>query len=130
MEWLVVVSLLAVIEFVVFGAMVGAARGATGVIAPAVTGNEMFERRFRVHYNTLEQLVAFLPGLWAFGWYVDERIAAGLGLIYLIGRVLYARAYVTDPDKRGPGMLMSAIPSHLLLLGGMGGALWSAFSVA
>ena len=46
----------------------------------------------------MEQLVAFLPGLWAFGIFVSFNWAAGIGAIYLIGRVLYARGYIADPD--------------------------------
>ena len=124
MELLTIVSLLAVIQFVVFGALVGAARGRSGLKAPAVTGDEQFERYFRVHYNTLEQLVEFLPGLWAFGLLINVPAAAGLGLVYLVGRLVYFRAYVADPATRGIGMLLSAMPSHILLLGGLGAAIW------
>ena len=124
MEYLVIVSLLAVVEFVAFGMLVGMARGRFGVPAPAVSGNEEFERRFRVHYNTLEQLVVFLPGLWAFGIYVSAMWAALLGLVFLVGRIIYAVTYIRDPATRGPGMLLSVIPSWVLLLGGIVGVGW------
>ncbi len=124
MEILFIVSLLAVMQFVVFGALVGRARSKSGIKAPATTGDATFERYFRVHYNTLEQLVGFFPGLWAFGLFIDAYIAAGIGVVYLIGRIIYARGYVADPAKRGPGMLLSAIPVHVLVLGGLGGAIW------
>ena len=125
MAYLTIVTLLAALEFIVFGLLVGMARGKYDVQAPATTGNEFFERQYRIHYNTLEQLIVFIPGLWAFGCFVDELWGAGIGLIYIIGRIVYARAYNNDPAARGTGMLMSVIPSYLLILGGLGGAIWS-----
>ena len=128
MELMAIISLLAVVQFIVFGSLVGVQRGKSGVKAPATTGDETFERYYRVHYNTLEQLVSFLPGLWIFGLYVNEQIAAGLGVIYLIGRIVYLKGYVADPAKRGPGMLLTALPMYVLVLGGLGGAAWSLFN--
>ena len=125
MAYLTIVTLLAVLEFVVFGLLVGMARGKYDVQAPATTGNELFERQYRIHYNTLEQLIIFIPGLWAFGYFVDELWGAGIGAIYIIGRIVYARAYGNDPASRGNGMIMSVIPSYILVLGGLGGAIWS-----
>jgi glutathione S-transferase len=124
-ELVIIVSMLALIEYVVFGALVGANRAKHGVKAPAVTGNETFERYFRVQQNTLEQLIVFLPAIWSFGYLVDYRWAAAIGIIYVIGRVLYLRAYVSDPNKRGPGMMLSAIPSYFMILGALGAAVWS-----
>ena len=123
-ELLTIVTLLALFEFVWLGTRVGMARGKFGVSAPATTGNEEFERHYRVHYNTLEQLVLFIPSLWAFGYYVGQFWAAGLGVIYLVGRVIYALAYVKDPASRGPGMLLSVIPCYVMLLGGLAAAAW------
>ena len=123
-ELLTIVTLLALFEFVWLGTRVGMARGKFGVSAPATTGNEEFERHYRVHYNTLEQLVLFIPSLWAFGYYVGQFWAAGLGAIYLIGRVIYALAYVKDPASRGLGMLLSVIPCYVMLLGGLAAAAW------
>lgn len=119
MELVSAVSLLAILQFSVLGLLVGRARGKYGVAAPAVTGDEHFERWFRVHYNTLERLVVFLPALWLFGYYVGQYYAAGLGCIYLIGRLLYASAYVKDPAKRGLGMIISELPIWIMLTGGL-----------
>ena len=63
MAYVDIVTALALLQFVVFGAQVARARGRYGVRAPAVTGHEVFERYFRVQQNTLEQLILFLPGL-------------------------------------------------------------------
>lgn len=122
MNYLWIVSLLAALQFVVFGFLVGMARGKGNVQAPAVSGDQLFERRFRVHYNTMEQLVVFYPALWSFGMFVSMNIAAVLGVIFLIGRVIYSIQYARDPASRGPGFGLSALPLYALLLGGLIGA--------
>lgn len=127
MELVAIVTLIAIAEFIVFGMKVGASRGKYGIDAPATTGHELFERHYRVHYNTLEQLIIFLPGLWLFGLYIGYGWAAGIGMIYIVGRVIYGVAYIKDPASRGIGMLMSILPCWVLILGGMVGALWSLF---
>lgn len=119
MEFVGAVTLLALLQFVVMGIMVGRARGLYGVKAPATTGHEQFERWFRVHYNTLEKLIVFLPSLWLFGYYVGQYYAAGLGGIYLVGRLLYAVTYTRDPATRGLGTLLSDLPMVIMLLGGL-----------
>ena len=126
MELVVVVIMLALVEYIVLGARVGFARGRTGLQAPAVTGNEEFERHFRVHYNTIEQLILFIPGIWFFGQYVHVLGAVGLGLVFITGRAIYAISYVKDPATRGTGMLLTVIPCYVLVLGALGGALWAA----
>jgi glutathione S-transferase len=122
MEPVAVVILLALIEYVAFGMLVGRARGKYGVPAPAVAGHEVFERYFRVHQNTLEILVVFVPAMWLFGTYVDPTWAALLGLVYVVGRILYLRGYVADPAKREVGFGLSVLPVIVLLLGALWGA--------
>ena len=122
MELVAFVTVLALLEYVVFAMLVGRARGQYGVKAPAVTGHEIFERYFRVQQNTLELLVAFVPGVWLFGAYVSPNWAAGLGLVYLVGRILYLRGYVADPAKREIGFGLSVLPLFVLLLGALWGA--------
>src|SRR5450631_2506474 len=99
MAYVNIVTALAVLQFIVFGYLVGGARGRYGVKAPAVTGHEIFERYFRVQQNTLEQLVVFLPSLYLFSHYFSPAKAAGLGVVYLAGRALYAITYLKDPAK-------------------------------
>jgi len=118
------VTAFALIEYMWIAFSVGQARGQYGVAAPATTGNEIFERWFRVQQNTLEQLVVFLPALWLFALYVNGRLAALIGLGFVAGRYLYARGYVEDPEKRGRGFLVGFISTALLLAGGLLGALW------
>jgi len=122
MAYVDIVTALAVLQFVVFGFRVGKARGRYGVKAPAITGNEIFERYFRVQQNTLEQLIVFLPGLYLFSHYLSPLVAAVLGVIYLIGREVYAATYVKDPAKREMGYGLTFLPMVILVLGGLFGA--------
>ncbi|NNM60658.1 MAG: MAPEG family protein [Steroidobacteraceae bacterium] len=122
-----IVTALAVLQFLIFGFKVGAARERYGVRAPAVMGHEVFERRFRVQQNTLEQLVAFLPGMYLFSRYFNPLWAAAIGVIYLAGREIYSAAYVRDPAKRGPGFGLTFIANAVLILGGLVGAIRGLF---
>jgi glutathione S-transferase len=110
------ITLLALLQFIYFGVLVGRARDRFGVKAPAVAGNEIFERYFRVQMNTLEQLVVFLPALWLATAYVAAYWVALLGVVYLIGRFLYLRAYVAEPSKRSIGFTLTGVPILVLLL--------------
>ena len=123
MTYVDIVTALALLQFMVFGFKVGKARGRYGVTAPAIAGNEIFERYFRVQQNTLEQLIVFLPALYVFCHYYSPLVAAALGVVYLIGREIYAFTYVKDPKKRELGYLLTALPVAILLLGGLFGAI-------
>ncbi len=123
MAFVDIVTALAVLQFVVFGFKVGAARARFGVKAPASTGNEIFERYFRVQQNTLEQLVVLLPGLYLFSRYNNPIWAAALGVVYLVGREVYAASYVRDPAKRGAGFGLTFLPIVALIAGGLIGAI-------
>ncbi len=125
MELVALVAAVALLEYVFFGFQVGQARGRYNVDAPATSGDPMFERYHRVHQNTLENLVIFLPSLWLFATYVSEPIAALLGLVFVVGRGVYARLYVLDPPKRAPGVLLSFGANMILLIGGAIGALFA-----
>jgi glutathione S-transferase len=121
----ITITVLALLQFLIFGMLVGRARAKYGIKAPAVSGNEVFERYFRVHMNTMELLVMFLPALWiaaalaivAYYW------IALLGALYLIGRFLYQRGYVVDPAKRGVGYGLSAMPVLALIIIDLVGAI-------
>jgi uncharacterized membrane protein YecN with MAPEG domain len=116
------VTALALLQFIVFGFKVGRARGRYGIKAPAISGNETFERHFRVQQNTLEQLIVFLPGLYLFSHYYSPLVAAAIGVIYLIGREVYSMTYVKDPAKREVGYGLTFLPTVVLVLGGLFGA--------
>lgn len=110
-----VVALLAVLQYLVFGGLVGRARGKYGVRAPAVSGDVNFERIYRVQMNTLELLVALLPALYIAARYWPAPYIAGIGAIYLVGRVLYWRAYVSG-TQRGLGFNLSIFPVFGLVI--------------
>ena len=116
------VAMLTVLQFLFFGALVAQARGRYGVRAPAVTGNEDFERIYRVQMNTLELLVAFMPALYAAGWYWPSWIVAIGAGVFIIGRFIYWRAYVSDPKRRSLGFMLSIVPTMALALAGIVGA--------
>ncbi len=116
------VIVMALLQFFAFGAAVGKARGTYRVAAPATTGHEMFERYYRVQMNTLELLVMLLPALWLFAYYLSPATAAGLGVLYLIGRLVYFVSYVKDPKTRSLGFALSSGPILLLMLGALYGA--------
>jgi glutathione S-transferase len=112
----------AIVEFFIFGLLVGRARAEYGIEAPATSGHPIFERTFRVHQNTMEQLVIFLPSIWLFGSYVSPLIAAILGLVFIAGRVVYFRGYLRDPRGRATGVAITSAAQSVLLLGGIVGA--------
>ena len=122
MESVAIVIGLALAEYSVFVWLCGQARGRQGVPAPSTTGDPTYERYFRVQMNTVEQLVIFLPGMLLFGWYVSPTGASALGLVFILGRALYARAYVRDPAGRGPGFGLTLLSNAILLWGGLIGA--------
>jgi uncharacterized MAPEG superfamily protein len=123
MELVILIITLALLQFIWFGLLTGRARVAYNVKAPATSGHPVFERQFRVQQNTLEQLIVFIPALVSFSWMAESigwpgnEIAAFLGVFYLIGRALYARAYVKDPLSRSVGFLLSFFPSAVMLPG-------------
>jgi len=93
--------------------------------APAVSGAPEFERAFRIHQNTLEQLIILIPSMWMFAQFWREDIAAGLGLVFVIGRQIYRGAYIKDPAGRSMGFSIGAMATVILLLGALVGAVMS-----
>lgn len=112
-----IITLFAVILLLVLSVRVSLMRNRHHIDGPAMTGNAELERAIRVHMNTVEQFVVFLPMLWLFAVLIDDVWAAVLGLIWLIGRIVYAVSYMRDPASRAPGMILTGVPTLLLTLG-------------
>jgi glutathione S-transferase len=121
MEAVYIVILLALLEYQALGGLVARARRRFGVKAPAITGQPDFERTFRVHQNTLESLVVFVPAVWIFGAYVSALWAAALGIVFIVARVVYAVGYIRAAEKRGLGAGLSGVAMGILVLGGLVG---------
>ena len=118
------VTCLAILFYFLTSVQVAKARAAFGIKAPAISGNPDFERVFRVQMNTLEWLPIFLPALWLFAIYISDAIAAVLGLIWIVGRILYMIGYSRAANKRGSGFGIQAGAATLLWLGAIGAIAW------
>ncbi|WP_244426337.1 MAPEG family protein [Rhizobium sp. PDO1-076] len=123
MRFTILATFAALMTYCWFMIKVARARKQFGVEAPKTSGNQNFERIFRVQQNTVEQLVLFLPALWIFGFYVSDQLAGLLGLGWTAARALYAAEYYTDAKKRGPGAALTTLIGLVLLVGGTIGAL-------
>lgn len=123
MNYVDLVAVLVLLQMVFFIALVGRARVRYGVKAPAVTGNELFERTYRVQMNTLELMVLLLPALYIAAKYWPQAYVAGAGVIYLIGRLIYWRAYVAAPATRELGFSLSVLPILALLIAALVGVI-------
>lgn len=116
MDYVIIVTVLLLLQYAFFGVQVGSMRGRHEVKAPATSGAPEFERMYRVHYNTMEQLVMFLPLMWLFAHYVNAIWAAGAGVVFLVGRFLYRSEYLKDPASRSPGFALTFLPSAVMAI--------------
>ena len=125
--YVAIVTLLALAMYFWMSLQVPAARRKCGISAPAMTGDPLLERTIRAHYNTLEWLPIFLPALWIFAIYWSDLVAAGLGLLWIVGRIVYQIGYVSAPEKRAPGFLIQFIAVVVLVVGGLGRLIYVVF---
>jgi uncharacterized membrane protein YecN with MAPEG domain len=120
----VAVTALSLLVYASFGIQVGRVRRKTGIAAPIMSGDPLLERAIRVHENTLEWLPIYLVSLWLFAWAWGDLAATVVGLVWVVGRLLYSRGYMADPSKREAGFLVQLLASAVLLFGAFGRALW------
>ena len=118
------VTCLTILFYFFVSVQVSRARIAYGVKLPAVTGHPDFERVFRAQMNTLEWMPVFLPSLWLFAIYLNDAIAAMIGAVWIVGRVLYMIGYTKAVEKRGPGFAIQALATIALLVGALGAIVW------
>jgi glutathione S-transferase len=121
--WLTLVTIAALLFYFFTGIAAVRVRTRVKIFAPAMGGHPHLEQALRVQGNTLEWIVIFVPALWMAGSYFDPRIAAGIGVVWILGRILYMRGYMhEDPTKRGPGFGIQALASGALLVMALVGA--------
>jgi uncharacterized membrane protein YecN with MAPEG domain len=111
------VTLLAILFYFYSSMNVSRARTRTGVKAPAMSGHPDFERAFRIQMNTLEWMPIFLPSLWLFAVYISDAVAAAIGMVWIIGRIVYLIGYSKAAAKRGPGFFIQGIAAIALWAG-------------
>lgn len=115
--WPSLVTVTALIVYFLLTANVGRARARYKLTPPQMSGDPDFERVVRVQQNTLEQLVIFLPALWLFAVFVSPVWGAGVGAVWIVGRIAYAWGYYQAAEKRTIGFGISSLAT-LILLGG------------
>jgi glutathione S-transferase len=113
----------ALIVYFGLGAVVGGARAKFGVPAPQASGHPEFDKRNRVHINTLEQLALLVPAVIVAAPVIGDLVTAGLTAVWSLGRIIYARAYYADPAKRGPGFGLTFFPTLIMLGAGIWGGI-------
>lgn len=116
------VTLLILIQYLYFTIRAGVARGKK-IVAPAMSGSEVFERHLRVQLNTLEQMMITLPAMWLCAHFYRTDAAAIFGTAFIIGRFIYSASYLKDPAKRAPGFIISFLSNVLLILAALWGVL-------
>lgn len=117
------VTLAAVAYYFFLATRVAAAHGKYGINLPATTGNPDFERIFRVHMNTLEWMPTFLVPLWLCAIFFSDIAAALLGVVWIVGRVVYFAGYSRAVEQRFPGFFIQSTACLLLFIGAAVGVL-------
>ncbi|MGQ0741606.1 MAG: MAPEG family protein [Alphaproteobacteria bacterium] len=111
-----IVTVLAVVLTVALAMRVSLLRTKFKIDPPAQAGNLVFERALRIHANTVEAMVVFLPMLWLGATLYSEVIAFWLGIAWLVGRLVYAVGFTKNPAKRIPGFVITALSVLGLLI--------------
>ncbi|WP_416907689.1 MAG: MAPEG family protein [Polymorphobacter sp.] len=113
---------LALLTFFGIAINVGRARFTWNVPAPASSGHPEFDKRYRVQMNTLEQLILLVPAVLLSAHVLGDMVTAALTFTWSIGRIIYARSYYADPAKRGPGFGLTLLPSLIMIIAAIVGA--------
>jgi len=124
-----IVTVITLFIYVWMAIQVGKSRGKHDVPAPQSNGPDEFRRALRVHENTMEGLLLFLPAVWLFALSFGDMWAAIVGIFYPVGRILYARGYYAAADKRSRGFLIGLTATLVLLIGSLIGFVLSAANI-
>ena len=115
------VTLLAILIAIGFAILVARTRRATGIEPPAMGGNPRLERALRVQGNTVEGFIVFVPTLRLATLYFHGWIPPLIGLIWCVGRIIFAAGYMASAEKRHIGFTISILSVlALVVLAGIG----------
>jgi uncharacterized membrane protein YecN with MAPEG domain len=128
MHFLTLTTLLTLVQYLFFGALVAKARQSEQVTAPAVQGSLVFNTLHRVHQNTLERLLVFLPLLWMAAQFWPAPLVAAWGALFLVARTLYWKGYVKSPADRKMGNILTMLVMAGLLVANLAGMVRSQLS--
>ena len=123
-----IVTLLAGLVYFLMALRVAKTHAKCGIFAPTMVGDPLLERTIRAHQNMLEWMPIFLPSLWLFAIYWDVTWAAWLGVLWVVGRIIYFFGYVSEAKKRFPGFFIQSVAAFALLLGALGRIIYLAVS--
>jgi glutathione S-transferase len=123
------VTLFSLLIYMWMAVQIGKARGEHNVPAPRSDGPDDFLRVLRVHGNTMEGLILFLPALWLFALTIGDLWAGIIGIIYPLSRILYAQGYYAAADKRGRGFTIGLLSTAILILGSLVGLIMAAIEL-
>lgn len=115
-----IVTLLVALAYFWMALTVARTHQRTGILAPTMTGDPVLERTCRAHLNTLEWMPIAMPSMWLLAIYWSPRVAALLGLLWIVGRVIYFIGYVSEAQGRFPGFFIQATAAFLMLFGALG----------
>jgi uncharacterized membrane protein YecN with MAPEG domain len=59
--------------------------------------------------------------MWVSAMYFIPMVAAALGLVFFVGRMMYRVSYMKDPESRGPGMIIGFLANIALIITGLWG---------
>ncbi|NEN93518.1 MAG: MAPEG family protein [Okeania sp. SIO3H1] len=121
--WPSLITVVSLFMYFVVTINVGRARSKYNITPPQMTGDPNFERVLRVQQNTVEQIILFLPSLWLFSLFISPLWGAGIGTVWVVGRILFAWGYYQAAEKRALGFGISSLAIIALLIGALVGIL-------
>ncbi|HMH65465.1 MAG TPA: MAPEG family protein [Rhizomicrobium sp.] len=98
-----IATLLAILISIGTAILVARTRNSTGIQPPAMSGDARLERALRVQGNTVEGFIIFLPALWLAAIYFQGWAPPIIGLVWCLGRIVYAVGYSADANRRHIG---------------------------
>ncbi|NEQ75299.1 MAG: MAPEG family protein [Okeania sp. SIO2D1] len=121
--WPSLITVVSLLMYFIVTINVGRARAKYNITPPQMTGEPNFERVLRVQQNTVEQIILFLPSLWLFSIFISSLWGAGIGTVWVVGRILFAWGYYQAAEKRTLGFGISSLAIITLLIGALVGIL-------